>query len=188
MIQRLITSWVYGGFLAGLLLLLLTPLLTRSWSAALTATFLLLPVYMLHQYEEHDNDRFRRFFNRTIGKGKEILSPEAVFITNVPGVWGVIALSLTLAAYWNIGFALIAVYLVLVNALVHLVHAVIFRSYNPGLATALLLFLPAGIMALWLVQKTGGGAPGFHMLGLLAAIGIHAAILIHAQRKLHQKA
>ena len=98
----------------------------HSWLPALVVTFLLLPVYMLHQYEEHDNDRFRQFFNQTIGQGKDVLSPWVVFLTNVPGVWGVIGLSLWLAATANIGFALITVYLVLVNAIVHIAHAVIF--------------------------------------------------------------
>jgi hypothetical protein len=111
MLDRLIANWVYGGFLAAVLLLLLTPVITRTWSPSLVVTFLLLPVYMLHQYEEHDNDRFRKFLNQTIGRGKEVLSPWIVFMINVPGVWGVIGLSLWLAAFVNIGFALIAVYL-----------------------------------------------------------------------------
>ena len=88
MLQRLISYWVYGGVLAGILLLVLWSLLVAGWSMPLAATFLLLPAYMVHQYEEHDHDRFRLFFNETIGKGFDVLSPLAVFITNVPGVWG----------------------------------------------------------------------------------------------------
>ena len=79
-----------------------------------------MPIYLLHQYEEHDNDRFRLFFNATIGKGQDILSPDAVFITNVPGVWGVIGLTLYLASAVHIGFSLIAVYLVIVLSLIHI--------------------------------------------------------------------
>lgn len=183
MLNRIILNWVYGGFMAGLLLLLLAPLLTVSWPAALTATFLLLPIYMLHQYEEHDHDRFRLFFNATMGKGKDVLSPTAVFVTNVPGVWGVITLSLYLAA-GNVGWALIAVYLVLVNALVHIIHAFVFRGYNPGLGTALALFIPFGGYALWQVQSAGGVTPTFHVVGLVTAIAIHAAILLHVRRQL----
>ena len=59
MFARLISNWVYGGCLAGLLLLLLTPVLVHSWPVSLVTTFLCLPVYMVHQYEEHDNDRFQ---------------------------------------------------------------------------------------------------------------------------------
>jgi hypothetical protein len=185
MLDRLIANWVYGGFLAAVLLLLLTPVITRTWSPSLVVTFLLLPVYMLHQYEEHDNDRFRKFLNQTIGRGKEVLSPWIVFMINVPGVWGVIGLSLWLAAFVNIGFALIAVHLVLVNAIVHMVHSVIFRCYNPGLCTAIVLFLPFGGYALLAVQRTGDGSAFMHATGLLVAVGIHGAILAHVIRNRH---
>ena len=181
MLQRLISYWVYGGALAGVLLLVLTPLLVAGWPPALAATFLLLPIYMLHQLEEHNGDRFRLFFNATIGKRRDVLSPAAVFITNVPGVWGVMAASLWLAKAVAPGFALIAVYLVLVNAVVHIIHAVVFRCYNPGLWTAVLLFLPLGGLALWLVQRSGAGSPEFHALGLVLAVAIHAAIIVHVR-------
>jgi hypothetical protein len=115
MLHRLVVNRVYGGFLAGLLLLLLSPLFVYSWPPVLAATFFCLPAYMLHQYEEHDNDRFRAFMNRILAGGKDVLTLPAVFIINVPGVWGVIALSLWLAARVHPGFALIAVYLPLFN-------------------------------------------------------------------------
>ena len=118
MFARLIANWVYGGFLAGLLLLLLTPVLVHSWPVSLVTTFLCLPVYMVHQYEEHDNDRFRLFVNQKIGKRRVGLSPLAVFVINVPGVWGVIGISLALAATVSAGFGLVAVYLVLLNGTV----------------------------------------------------------------------
>ncbi|MBL9171901.1 MAG: hypothetical protein JNL10_00070 [Verrucomicrobiales bacterium] len=51
MFQRWISSWVYGGALAGILLLVMAPMLVSGWSPPLAATFLLLPAYMLHQYE-----------------------------------------------------------------------------------------------------------------------------------------
>lgn len=184
MLQRLISSWVYGGFLAAILLLALSPLLVAGWPLPLAATFLLMPAYMVHQYEEHDRDRFRLFFNETIGQGFDVLSPLAVFITNVPGVWGVVALSLYGAVWFNLGWALIAVYLVLVNAVVHIVHAVLFRRYNPGLVTALVLFLPLGWFTLAVINRAGGGSSTFHVIGVSSAIAIHAAILLHVRRKL----
>jgi len=48
MLHRLVVNWVYGGFLAGLLFLLLSPLFVRSWPPVLAATFFCLPAYMLH--------------------------------------------------------------------------------------------------------------------------------------------
>jgi hypothetical protein len=184
MIQRLFAYWVHGGALAGVLLLVLAPVLIGAWPRALALTFLLLPVYMLHQYEEHDDDRFRRFVNNKIYGGVEALSPAAVFVINVPGVWGVIAVSLYLARYVAIGFALIAVYLVLVNGIVHMVGAAVFGGrYNPGLITAVVLFLPFSAYGLRQVQFAGGGAMAYHAVGLLCAIAIHAAIVVYTNTK-----
>ncbi len=56
MLNRLFDNWVYGGFLAAFILLALTPFLSGGWSLALLLIWLHLPVYMLHQYEEHDAD------------------------------------------------------------------------------------------------------------------------------------
>jgi hypothetical protein len=182
MLDRLVANWVYGGFLAGLLFLLLSPLFVHSWPPALAATFFCLPAYMLHQYEEHDNDRFRAFMNRILAGGKDVLTLPAVFIINVPGVWGVIALSLWLAARVHPGFALIAVYLPLFNAAIHIAHAVIMRSYNPGLVSAIALFLPVCIWCLRVIQQSGNGSFVMHAIGLGSAIGIHAVIAISVLR------
>jgi hypothetical protein len=182
MFDRLIANWVYGGFLAGLMLLLLAPVLVGGWSAALVATFLCLPAYMLHQYEEHDNDRFRLFVNRQIGRG-EVLTPLAVFVINVPGVWGIIAISLALAVTVRVGLGLMAAYLVVVNGAIHVIHAAIKQGYNPGLGTAIVLFLPLGGYGLAAIQHAGDGTALMHMVGAGTAIAIHAAIIVHVFRQ-----
>jgi hypothetical protein len=178
--ERLYANWVYGGALAGVLLLVLAPLLVGRWPAVLALTFLHLPVYMLHQYEEHDKDRFRLFVNNMMGGAA--LSPAAVFAINIPGVWGVICVALYLAAWVNVGCALIAVYLVLVNAAAHIGQAVLLRMYNPGLASGALLFVPLGGCSLYEVQRAGGGAVAFHLLGFATAMAIHAGIVLYARR------
>ena len=176
MVNRLISYWVYGGFLAGLLILCLTPVLARGWSQAVLATFLCLPVYMIHQYEEHDNDRFRAFVNRILGRGREVLTPLAVFITNIVGVWAVLGVAFSLAACVNPGYGLIAAYLLLLNAAIHIVQGIAGRSYNPGLVTAIVFFLPAGGYCLRAVEAGGSGTPLMHAIGAAVAIGVHAAI------------
>jgi hypothetical protein len=189
MIHRLIVNWVYGGFLAGLLLLLISPLIVRNWPPALAAAFFCLPAYMLHQYEEHDDGRFRIMINRMLAGGRDALTVPAVFIINVPGVWGVIALSLWLAAFVHPGLALIAVYLPLVNAVIHIAPAVATRSYNPGLITAVVLFLPLCVWCLLVIQRSGAGGFVFHAIGLGSAFAIHAAVIfavLRNRRKLSQ--
>jgi hypothetical protein len=182
MLDRLAKNWVYGGSLAGVLLLLLAPLLLRGWGAADTATLLCLPVYMLHQLEEHDRDRFRQFINSKLGGGADVLTTRVVFLVNIPGVWGVIALSLWLSATVNTGFGLIAAYLVLVNAVVHIMPALVMRCYNPGLVTAILLFLPLGAYCLYATAQTGAGTIGMHVTGIAIAIAIHVALIAYVLR------
>ncbi len=179
MIHRIISYWVYGGFLAAFLLLGLMPVCCRSWSLPLILVFLQLPVYMLHQLEEHDDDRFRNWVNRVLGGGRELLSKTAVFVINVPGVWGVNLVSLLLAATLDLGFGLIGIYLTIVNGIVHVVQAIRMKGYNPGLITAILLFLPVGGLALWAIHAAGTISPAYDVLGFGTAIAIHLANVAH---------
>jgi hypothetical protein len=176
MLNRLIHNWVYGGSLAGLLLLALTPVLAADWPWALTAVFLTLPIYMLHQYEEHDADRFRTKINAMFAKGRDVLPVAAVFVINVPGVWGVNALAFGLAASLGIGWGLIALYTMLANGLVHIVQAVVTRVYNPGLVTSIALFLPLGIWGSSAIIGTGSVTATQQIAAVACATLIHVAI------------
>lgn len=170
---------MYGGTLAGILILCLMPLLTRAWPIALIAILLQLPVYMLHQYEEHDDDRFRLFCNHWIGQDRDVLPRFPVFIINVPGVWGVMAVSLYFAQYVALGYGLIAIYLPIINAFAHIGAALRLRKHNPGLVTAIVLFLPIGAYGIWTIDRAGGGAWYYHVLGIGIAVAIHAAIIAY---------
>lgn len=187
MIERLISNWVYGSALFALFLLALAPLMLHTYPGTVFAVFLTLPAYMLHQWEEHDGDRFRLFINNTIGKGRQALSPLDVFLINVPGVWGVITLSVWLAATVNPGYGFIAVYLLLVNALAHLVQAILMRCYNPGTITAAILFLPLGAYAGWLLHPTSHTL-SYNLFGLASAIAIHLVILLRVRINLASQA
>ncbi len=178
------TNWVFTGLVAAIFLLAVTPVLATALTLPLLAVYLHLPVYMLHQAEEHVRDRFRRFFNRWIGHGTEVLTPAAVVVINVPGVWGVTLVSLYLAAFVQIGLGLIASWLVLVNALTHIGAALAFRRYNPGLGTAVLLFLPFGGWALWVIGSQPGVGWLDQAIGLAVAVAIHAGIMVWVRRRM----
>ncbi|WP_035713116.1 HXXEE domain-containing protein [Azorhizobium doebereinerae] len=175
MLARLMTNWVYGGFLAGFVLLALLPLVGAS--LPLLLVMLQLPVYMLHQYEEHDDDRFRRFVNENMGGGRNVLPVPAVFVINIGGVWLFNLVSIWLAATVDLGLGLIGIYGMLVNGVVHVAAAIAGRRYNPGLVTAIVLMLPAGLAGLWQVTASGHGGWGFQAIGLAAAIVLHIAII-----------
>lgn len=177
---RLFNYWVYGGFLAGVMMLALLPLFAISWSATFTAIFVLLPIYMLHQYEEHDGDRFRLYVNRTIGNGTEVLTPAAVFVINIGAVWILDVAVIYLVWAVDLGLGLIAVYLMLINAIVHIIGAIRSHSYNPGLVTAVTLFLPAGGYALYRIQTSGAATIMEHMTGIAIGAAVHVLIIAYA--------
>jgi hypothetical protein len=182
--QRLIDNWVYGGFLAGILILGLFVAIGGDWSTALWLVALQLPLYMIHQYEEHDADRFRIFVNQLVGHGQDVLTQKAVFMINIPGVWGVNLAAIALAHLVNMGFGLIAIWLTLLNGIIHVAQGVALRRYNPGLVTAICLFLPAGIFGIWGLHAAGHGSAPWQALGLGVALTIHLAIIAHVRGRM----
>jgi hypothetical protein len=185
MFAHFVEDWVYGGALAAPALLIVAIGLAGPVGEPLVAVYFLLPIYMLHQLEEHAGDRFRRFVNERLGGGTELLTRLDVFLINVPGVWGLFALVFAFAATVNIGIGLIAAYTVLINAVAHLGQAVRQRSLNPGLVTAIILFLPAG---LWAVLAIGRESPGWtwHLVGIASGLLIHALIVARVASRMRR--
>jgi hypothetical protein len=179
-LARLQAFWVYGGFLAGIMLLALTPLMLAGWDRAAVLAFLALPFYMLHQYEEHDDDRFHRFVVEHLGHGRDVLPASSVFLINIGGVWAVMVAVLWLMRGADPGFGVIAGYLLLANAAVHVAAAVALRGYNPGLVTGVLFFIPLGLAIL----ATSPAGFGLHLLGFALIVALHAGIVIRARGRL----
>ncbi len=182
----LIGRWNWPGAAAftGIILLILAPLVWILGSPPIFWIYLQLPVYMLHQLEEHAGDRFRIFTNSTIGGGVEVLSRPATFVINSIGVWGVDLLALYLAVFIAPGWGLMAIYLPLVNSLGHIGQAVALKKYNPGLITSILLFLPLAGSGLYSITHTTNATWDMQITGLFVAIVVHAAIIVHVKRKL----
>ncbi|MBI1170529.1 HXXEE domain-containing protein [bacterium] len=170
--DRLSANWVYGGTLAGLVLLALTPVLAAGWGADQLCAFLCLPAYMIHQYEEHDDDRFRRFVGQITGFA-EALSKADVFWINVVGVWAVMAAILWASLRLDPGWGAAAGWFLLVNALAHIGQAIALRRPNPGLWTSIVLFVPLGLATVVLSPAR----PVQHALAILLVVALHAAIL-----------
>jgi len=70
-----------------------------------------------------------------------------------------------------------------VNAVVHIAHAIIFRGYNPGLVTALALFMPLGGYSILRFDALGAGGVHWQAIGAGVAVAIHAVIVIYALRR-----
>ena len=183
----LVTQWQWpqATLFTAFFLFALLPFIAAGAGSALGLIFLQLPIYMLHQWEEHSGDRFRKYVNRVFGGGREALTPTATFWINSLGVWGVDLLALYLA--WAVAPAagLVAGYLALVNALLHIVPACVRREYNPGLVTAVFLFPIVGGWCVWHAGASAGLLS--HLIAFSAAVGIHLLIVAHVVQRLTRR-
>lgn len=166
--------WVAAaGFMAAALLVLL-PLMLVGFALPLVLIFLHSPAYMLHQVEEHTGDRFRAFVNQRIFGGRDALSVAAVLVINLPIVWGINLVALYAVYICGDGFGLFAPYAMLINGLTHIGAAVRFRIYNPGLVTAILIFLPLSVSTIFVLGSVG---VSFHLVSFALALILHALII-----------
>jgi hypothetical protein len=170
-------QWPYATAFAACFLLALVPIVWSERGIAAMLIYVQLPVYMLHQLEEHRDDRFRRYVNERLASGRAALGRGATFAINLIGVWAVVLASILLAYYVDPGLGLIAVYLTGVNAVVHLVVAAARREYNPGLVTAAVIFVPLTIWSALEVNDRYDVSTSVNLLALGVAVLGHVAIV-----------
>lgn len=146
-------------------------------SPALLAVWLQTPVYLLHQFEEHGTGAFKRWINLRVLRsgGKELFTDAHIFWINVPLTWILFPLSAILAGV-NPVFGVWVVMVSVGNSLLHVAAAVALRQYNPGFLASLFLNLPAGIAALYFLNREGVLNPITVTAGVLAAVVLHALI------------
>ncbi|MEM7670662.1 MAG: HXXEE domain-containing protein [Pseudomonadota bacterium] len=175
MLGRIEAHWVYGGTLAALILLLLVP--TLGWPLPEILIFLALPAYMIHQFEEHDDGRFKSFINDMVGDAHRGLDDTAIFVVNFFGVWVLLALVILAARLIDTGWGAVAAYLMLINGIVHVMPAILLKRYNPGLVTGVALFGPLGT----LILITTGPDSFQHLTGFGGILALHILILLYAR-------
>lgn len=179
MLDLLTRHWVAGAVFMAAALLALAPLLAADWPFALLLIFLHSPGYMIHQVEEHTGDRFRSFVNQVMFGGREALTTGDVLWVNCGAVWGIDLIALYVAWIAGPGWALVAPYLMLVNSVGHIGPALRFRSYNPGLVTGIVLFIPLGLVTVLSIPATAAQ----HALGFGVSLLLHVIIAANAIRR-----
>lgn len=177
-------QWPYAALFAAGFLGVLAPLVFFYAGLPLGLVYLQLPIYMLHQYEEHAGDRFRKWVNNMVGHGREVLTPIATFWINSLVVWLLDFVALYLACFVDLSLGLIAVYMPIVNAFGHVAPAILKRRYNPGLLTSVFLFWPVGVLSICVISRAAGSNLGNQLLALGVAIVGHALIIAHVRHRL----
>lgn len=160
-------NWPYAAIFTAGFLLLLAPFFYAAYGLAATLLYLHLPMYQIHQLEEHYHDRFRTFVNTVMFGGIEALTVRATFWINCLGVWVLDFVLFYPAFLVNLSWGLGVVYMVILNGVSHIGVSVVKRRYNPGVVSSVVLFLPVGIWTLreitvaaqatWVQQAVGLG-------------------------------
>lgn len=139
----------------------------------------LLVIYMLHQIEEHLwPGGFRQYANAHVfmsGRDDWPVDVGGVALINIGFVWlPVAAATLFPDALRWIGLGWIG--LTLVNALTHVATSIRFRGYNPGLITAIVLFLPFTSWVLLHEAARGDLSVPAIVLVLVAGVVLHVPV------------
>ena len=148
--------------------------------------FIQIPVYLLHQFEEHAwPGGFKNYVNQRIFKADSMdypLNDVSVFWVNIPIIWILMPLFASLS-YLNLFFGLWIPYFAVINSLTHVVAAFIKKEYNPGLAVSLVLGIPIGIYALGLFYASISVPLLVTLLSVLAVVLMHLVLIIFIRRR-----
>ena len=181
-------DWMKAGLLAAPLALTAAWVVGRGKITVPVLGLIVLAAYLIHQAEEHWIDAlgrtyaFRDFANATIAsrfpqglKTLEPMTPLALFVINA-GVW-LIGLQGVLSRAGDAFPLAASAAVTLVNGIAHIASAIALGIYNPGLVTAILLFVPiAGGTLAWLWRT--GNATGAQVAAAIAwGIGGHAILI-----------
>lgn len=167
----LLNAWPYFAFAAGVYMCFR---LKRKDYVLLVA-----PAYCFHQFEEHGIDfmghhySFRAFLCHALPLETCPADSVFIFVVNCVAVnlaaftaWHYRARPAVAACSWGIPF---------VNIFGHVVPALKYHAYNPGLVTALVLFLPGSI---YVISKVVKELPASLRLRFLTAV-VLAGVLVH---------
>jgi hypothetical protein len=186
----LLWPWIgLGAAVVLLVILFATGVLRREpqrsrWRDVVWLSWLAVPIYMIHQFEEYGIDllgvrhAFPDGLCNQLGLGDYPGCPiphDFYLYVNIPLVWvaGVIAATLCRRNPF-VGLGLYSV--IISNGMVHIMTAIVQQRYNPGVFTAVILFLPSFF---WLCKacfgKTGLARKG---IGVLIATGVLLHIIL----------
>jgi len=168
-------NWAKLSLFLAIIITVLIYIFVKPSNFLLFLIWIQLPIYLLHQFEEHNCNGFKNYVNRTVFKvkvGDFPLNDKIIFWVNIPIVWILIPIFSVLSSV-NIMFGLWIPNFAIFNSLTHIIFSVRNQEYNPGLFVSLILGIPVGIYALIIFYSN------IQVPILISALSIFFAILLH---------
>lgn len=168
----------------GVTVLLLSFLSVMPWYLFLI--WLQLPIYLIHEFEEHVfPGKFRQFINYEVFHSADEnapLSPAGVFWINILAIWILFPLAAILAQHVSPEYGLLLPIFGLFNASLHIIMLFVKRKYNPGLIVSVVLNYPTGIYTLYVLTQAGFMNAVSLSTALIVTIAAHALIVVLVRR------
>ncbi|MFM9970479.1 MAG: HXXEE domain-containing protein [Burkholderiales bacterium] len=163
---------------------------TSWWRDTRSLNLLMVIAYLIHQFEEHGIDAtgahyaFMAVANSQIGglvgcapQSECPLNAENIFYVNTILVWLFLLAVMLVDNRRHVFANLCAPALLLVNALAHLQAVAVHGAYNPGVLTAIALFIPLSLHRYRVMLRDEGVGYGWLTASLVWAILGHALLL-----------
>jgi hypothetical protein len=186
MINWLYKNWARLCIILSIIVVVIILLVVKTNNILLFLIWIQIPIYLLHQFEEHSwPGGFKKFVNTEIFHvevGEYPLNDTNIFWINVPIIWVLMPIFASLS-YINLFFGLWIPYFAVFNSLTHVIGAVVKRKYNPGLFVSLVLGIPVAVYTLWLFYSFVNVPLIITLLSILAVLLLHLAIIIPAVRR-----
>ena len=186
MISWFYKNWAKLCIILSIIVAVIILLVVKTKNILLFLIWIQIPIYLLHQFEEHSwPGGFKKFVNKEIFNvevGEYPLNDTNIFWINVPIIWVLMPIFASLS-YINLFFGLWIPYFAVFNSLTHLIGAVVKRKYNPGLFVSLVLGIPVAIYTLWLFYSLVNVPLIITLLSILAVLLLHIAIIVPAVRR-----
>lgn len=191
--ETVLRGWPWLGLAIAvpmLVVMLVRPRAGQPWRARFEdpawLLWLPLPIYMLHQFEEHGIDAlgrayaFRGVLCTTIGWTGPLEDCPAtewfVFGVNPGTVW-IAGLAAGIYGPKRAMVGAAALGIPAINAVAHVVPAIRTHTYNPGLLTALVLFVPLCAWSYRALVRAGSITRARVALGIFSGWLLHAVLL-----------
>ncbi|MGZ7067486.1 MAG: HXXEE domain-containing protein [Methanobacterium sp.] len=171
-------NWAKLSIFIAIILALLIYFFIKTENIVLFLIWIQIPIYLLHQFEEHTWNGFKNYINKkvfNVEEGEFPLNDRNIFWINIPIVWIMMPVFAGLSSF-NVMFGLWIPYFAVFNSLSHVIFSLRNREYNPGLIVSLILGIPVGIYALIIFYSYISVPAIISILSILFALLLHVII------------